>query len=720
MAGAGWALAFNLAAAVSWLQVFPATQIAPLLASAVVLPVVATAAVMAQRNLRISRWAVLAGVFVSAVLSWGLAARGGSPIFSAPLQGLFFGWQRLLTVPLLVPAETPFTLVPVMVLGLAASITTVARGRPGWLLFTPPAIAWFTGVLMGVSGALGVLAVAGPLLAVSLVRLATTTRVPNRSQFVSMVSIGVVSLVALAVGLAVAQPISGLMRATPLDLREDVQPPVSIDNQPDPLGQLGAQLAATSTEPAFRLTSDAPQDRSPFALLTTYEIFDGSSWSMAGAAVPASSVIEQPGGLRSQVIRQHIEGSAFTRPWIPHTGQVTGVQTPGVLVFNSAGVLIDPQADTRNEYDITVTAPLDDPSAVVTVGAVEDAALLEVPCLPSQLESGMSTAAATAPGPIAKAVAIQQWLATSSGLTVSREAPAGSSCSRLEELTQPDQDHRVNSEQLATLLTLGLRQADVPARLAYGYRLGAPGPDGVYAPPAGNAAAFTQILVDPLGWVSVDAAPAEAPNVASTVTEVPAIEQQVPTDTGDGTGDGPGPIAAPKSTSVPWQAVVVVATVALGLLVLVGWLLWASVKRRADRKRARSLQDPRDQQLAAWTEVLAGLVRAGVPVSSSTFAQTVAKCEDLDGVAAPVAELAGWAERALYDPRESAGALSANAFELSDQAVAALRVRRSRRQRLADLFDPRSAAQILEAAPVPPATPLPNAPKDVLVGSKSR
>lgn len=259
-------------------------------------------------------------------------------------------------------------------------------------------------------------------------------------------------------------------------------------------------------------------------------------------------------------------------------------------------------------------------------------------------------------------MASRTWLLTQSGLTPATNAPSGQSCSRLEQLAKPGGDRRASSAQAATLLTLGLRSQGIPARLAYGYRLGKQLPDGSYAPTARDAAAFTQVKLDPLGWVAIDAAPSEAPADAPQ-SDLPELDRQSKQPLGDHKTNDPGAYV-PPSEPIPWLRITGLGLLAVVVQAACGWLLYAAGRRRRARRDARTQGDLRAQVVSAWTEAIAALAGVGVPVATATVAEVARQARAVPGASEAVWELGSLVERALYDPRADGRRLRADRFRV--------------------------------------------------------
>lgn len=692
LVGLGWAIAVVGAASVAWFEVFPLRNSAAIFAAAIAVPAVAAALTLNRAQARPRLMAVTTGAVVAFLLAGVLAIIDGYSPLGVFSYGTVIGWKQILTVALPVPALFPYVAGPVLLTGIAASVAVLAKGRPSWSLFVPAMVVWLAGLTLGIGGPLSVLVLSAPLVVVVLARLVDVSGTSGTARSAVMMSAVVLAVFAGFISLLAAPVASGIARSEPFDPRSMFEPPVTTEAVANPLDQLSAQLASNGGPPVLQLRASGPVN-SPFIAVTTYANYDGVRWRIPGSATPASGS-QTPAAEGTTVITETVTGSSLTSPWVPHTGEVVSVDTAGVYSFKASGVLLDLREPSPAEYELQVTSVAESPDLNYRAAESPDADLLAPACLPAYFRDGMEQAARGSGDAVSRIAASQTWLVKQSGLTFARNAPGGHSCSRLEELAKPGGNKLATSEQAATILTLGLRSQGIPARLAYGYRLPPQLPDGTYAPTAADAVAYTQVLLEPGGWVGIDAAPSESPNAAAQ-SDLKEIDRKVNGPLGDQKNDTSPDLSRPVESGIPGSTIAMIGLLAAVFLGVVGWILYAASRKRRARRLARNQRDLRAQVISAWIEAIASLSACDVPVVAATVTEVARAARVVPGAGDPVWELGSLVEHALYNPVPMAVEEGKRAFELADQVAAAVSAHQSRVDRLKGLVDRRSAAEVV-------------------------
>ncbi|AGZ40273.1 hypothetical protein AFR_09920 [Actinoplanes friuliensis DSM 7358] len=253
-------------------------------------------------------------------------------------------------------------------------------------------------------------------------------------------------------------------------------------------------------------------------------------------------------------------------------------------------------------------------------------------------------------------------------------------------------------QQYAAAMAWMVREAGIPARVAFGFTRGSTRDGNAYVLTNRNAHAWTEVYLDGFGWVPFDATPA-ASVVGSTrsawATDTDAVETPSPTSTASlapgadasaapGAADRPdrdlndGALDAPGASSDAGISTTTLLTVAL-IALLLALLTIPALRRLMVRKRRHAATIPktatvatgpappgsrevvvtteavqaREDAHAAWDELVDTMVDYRVPVDPTETprhtAQRLVREADLAGPPADSATLLGRAEeRARY------------------------------------------------------------------------
>jgi len=523
--------------------------------------------------------------------------------------------------------------------------------------------------------------------------------------------------VPLVVGIAVASPLAaGALppargeRLDPRDLRGER---LQIDDALSPLVLLKSQLKADSPQPLFRIRLDLTSggdgpDRVRTAALDTY---DGALWTTtgdyrrAGSELPGDAVLGQlPPGAR---VHQSITILGLEGPFLPAAGRplrLDGDLDDADVGFDAtAGTLVSARTHLRGlsyEAESAVVAPSDDELAAATPGSdpALDALRATPPNLPANLVSLAQAWTAEAPSRAGELLALRDAL-RAIRYDDSADAEPGHNYDALERVLLGDEAEREGyAEQFAAAFAVLARTRAFPTRVATGYLLPEPGPDGAITVTEADAHAWPEVYFDDLGWVPIEATghrsesapepddvqappgrPSNAPSDASLAS--PPVPPAVVEATVDGESDGgSGGVMAPAAAGG------MAAFVALAGL----FALPALAKRwRCSRRRRAASASAR--VVGAWRETLDRLHELGMPVAPSLTASEVAarvRARFPQGASA-VGQLVPLVAVAVYAPFEPEGAAADHAWRLAGDARSSLRRGIGPGRRLRAMVDPR-------------------------------
>jgi len=542
--------------------------------------------------------------------------------------------------------------------------------------------------------------------------------------------------VPLVVGIAVASPLAaGALppargdRLDPRDLRGER---LQIDDALSPLVLLKSQLKAEPPQPLFRITIAVADGEAPDRVRTAaLDAFDGALWTTtgdyrrAGSELPGDAVLGHvpPGA----AVRQSITILGLEGPFLPAAGRplrLHGDLDEAVMGFDAtAGTLVSARTHLRGlsyEVDSAVVAPSDDELASATPGSdpALDALRATPPNLPANLATLAQSWTAGAPSRSGELLALRDSL-RAIRYDDSVDAEPGHNYDALERVLFGDESEREGyAEQFAAAFAVLARTRGFPARVATGYLLPDPGPDGVITVTEADAHAWPEVYFDDLGWVPIEATgrrsesapepddvqappgrPSNAPSDASQAS--PPVPPAVVEATVDGESDGGGGgVLAPAAAG---GMAAFVALAGLFFLPAAAKGLRASRRRRAESASARVI--------GAWRETLDRLVELGVPVASSLTASEVAqraRARFPQGASA-VGQLVPLVAVAVYAPFEPESAAADHAWRLASDARSSLRRGIGPGRRLRAMVDPRPllgpGRQVRRADRVQTATP---------------
>jgi transglutaminase-like putative cysteine protease len=589
------------------------------------------------------------------------------------IGALVHGWSRILTTSVPVP-PTPDRLSLVggtVALASGLAVVAAARLRPGLLPLAPAGGVLLIGLGLGVHGPGSLAAVVTPpavtaalyLLVVSRPADDGVTWVPPARAAAATVTGVVTVVVALVIGPHF--PLATLR--APVDLRQDLSPPLQLASTPNPIDVLPAETADPGSV-LFTARVDATwlSDPTDWRLLSL-DVYDGTGWSTDATATKAGTVLVAPPGVATDTLgptaRVTVHVTGLDGPWVPTTGVPTGV-TPADLDFNPAGseIVAGPSAQGRT-FHLTSRLPQPSRLQLDEAGLSSSSAntvLTAVPaCFPRSLRALAAAAVVGLNRPDQEAVAIEQALKVHHGFTFQASATAGSSCGRLAAFART---RTGTTEQYATAFALMARSVGLPARVAVGFAPGAVDASRRQTVVHGSdAMVWPEIDFGALGWVAFSPTPTSTSSRhdhGTTVTTLDPgaqglnqVRQSVADQPGRTSSHGPQVAqparSGPGSGSSGWSWWYVVPTVAVGgVLALTAVRLLARRRRRQARRNAST---PTDRLLGAWSEILVALgpFELGVDQLTPTEVQAATTA-----VSAEAAEIIGFCaarvDRAVY------------------------------------------------------------------------
>lgn len=695
------------AAGLGWSSTFSGVLLVPAIVGAALLhPVLAAATVgrlLARRGFRLAISVELAAVALALVV-------GG---VSAALRSVQRGWGDLLTTSLPVDAGSPtfgLALVVTWAAGCVAAELVLARGRTLAPL-VPPLVAMVVALAVGAPGrpvplavlaamvlAAGVLVAlrAGARASVEDARLAeesglltgaaqarlpgVETVAPERPR---LAPLRVLAGTAVAAGVAlvavVAGPaLPGVGSRERFDVRRYRSDPIVERESLNPL----AAYASFLRTPDRALASVRGGGAETRVRIATLDSFDGSTWTSTARFTRASTTLPEEPDLTvpTEEVTLEVEVADLPGPYLPAPDRPVRVDEDGLGVDPATGVLVAPDGVARGRrYRVTSAVPQPRAQDLRAARQVQRTGPAP-PRLPADLRRRAEAITAGAATSFGKPAALLRHFENPANAftAATSEPPGGHGYFALRKLF--DSPRTGTDEQYASAVAVLSRALGYESRVVVGFRLPAPGPDGLARVQGRHAHAWAEIRFEGVGWVAFEPTPPASAlgGASSPPTTVPA-EAGGPSSAGQAR---PDPVqeaaqAAPRDTTTPTGAPPrsqagggrsILATVAaafgvavLALLALVVGLIVAKATRR---RRRRQATDPKAAVLGAWADALDGLVEHGGDVRPSMSATEVVAASD-PVAAAPLSGLARLANAARFDgsappsPEQAASAWAA-------------------------------------------------------------
>jgi len=635
----------------------------------------------------------------------------GANNLAALADGATHGWVDLLTVLPPVGRTGNLLTIPYLLglLGAVSAYWPARRFTAPWPPLVPPAAVLALSILLG-TGKPASVVVQGLIFAVlSLGWLAARARRRETplaggsaapGAHLRAVGGAIVVLAVAAAGAAIIGPnLPGARARDRLVLRDYVQPPFDPHQYPSPLVSLRKYLIRGKSgdrylgdEVLFTITGAPPGSLVSLATMDTY---DGTVWSVAGGAAPATGTGVGGSGYFQRVgqdiptaaprgtpIRMSVTIGKLGGVWMPTVGSTTSLRFTGAgagplsqtfrynLATDGAVAGTSPSVSPRglvagDSYALSAVVP---PTAYAqprvrrrlleAASPVADAQ----PALASvQMDSIKARAQALigdASTPYAKATALAAGLRRGTYSDGERGQPPsdpGHYAARLSDMLASDDAMVGDAEQYAALMAVMARQAQLPARVVVGARVPqrASGPLRVSGV---QLTAWVEVGLQRVGWVPLFPTPDNTvqkprpahPEEIKRINDPPRTAIPPPLDA-DALAAGQPKVEPRKPAEAGLGSGLPLALI--GFLLLPGLLLGGALglilalKRRRRRRRMRT-GAATTRVAAGWAEVIDQARDAGRPIPARGTRPEVAEAL---GTASALA-LAWRADTAVFGP----------------------------------------------------------------------
>jgi transglutaminase-like putative cysteine protease len=611
------------------------------------------------------------------------------------------GWSDLLTLraPVSLPEyvnAVPYAAAALVALvgGLLAVRWLPRRRRTAWrasTLLVGPLALYITGVLLGTeqpyyAGLRGILFAALALVWLGWRRrdgdsLAVGARAPLLRR--KLAGTTVIVLVAVLVGVFAGGALAPTSSSR-FVLRDKVQPPFQPLTYPSPLAGFRHYTKAADKSKLFTVSGLRSGQLLRLASLDTY---NGEIWGVAGAqqqsnASGSFALVGRhlpPVPLAKSPTKSSITVAVdkYSDVWMPGTGYDSALSFPGdptalgnVRYNDSTGTAVLTTGLAKGtSYRATAEVP-----AVPTVASLKSTPVASfAPSLvsdtPDVVVAKANSITAKASSPIAKLVAIQQYLVTKgyfSHGTASDQTPsrAGHGADRMYDMvTQPTMVG--DQEQYASLFALMARSLNYPVRVVMGFDPKVTDDSGKPVTITGdNVTAWDEVAFQGVGWVPFFPTP-KNPDVPQSQVPKPQTVPQPQVRQPPRTNSDPDDLVTPVQISKtkhhkgnPFGLPDWVFGVALGVLIpaaiiFLPMLVIAALKRRRMRRR-RSAARGDIAAAGAWDELLDQFSELGYSIPQRTTRIHAARGLESQNAAAP-AELGGLAlltDETVFSGRE--------------------------------------------------------------------
>ncbi|WP_416979299.1 DUF3488 and transglutaminase-like domain-containing protein [Streptomyces sp. T028] len=634
-------------------RVFPPADLLPVLAVAVLAPILLSAllsgllgpragasgrpatALWPSLVLTVVAWAVVVSATLFRDASGGLP---GGTALRAAWTSLLDAPHALLSTILPAPADPELLVLPHAVVWPAAfaAAELALRTRAPLLPALPPVLAFGFPLVLGVDGpgslypAVGALAGATAL----LVLVRSRTRLPLRTMALRLPVVAALALVAALLG----PHLPGL--GAPYDPREAVTPPTVRPQSTSPLDQV-AVWTRNGDEKVFTVrTAGTTPGNYRLAVLDTY---DGTTWTSGaeltptGGRVPAEKNV-RPGTTRT--LEQRFTVQSLPGIWLPAADRPTTVRMPGdtaLAVDPDSAVLSTGQAlPSGFTYTVTSHIPVYDAARLQYAAAAHDPARVALPDIDAagqpipSVPSFRKIAEQATKGstyPYQQAGRLADWLR--GNYQLDPDALPGHTYRGLEFFLADGR--RGTSEQFAASFAVLARTLGLPTRVAVGFRSGQRTGSGAWQIHGRDVLAWPEVEFSGVGWVPFYPTPGEATQGGSVVPPAgePKEREQVDREISGGarpstpprtTREGDSATAATPGSGPPawlWAP--------LGVLLLAtAYVLYALWLPHRLRRRRRTDPDARRRVRGAWQQIVERLTETGLPTTGAHTAQEVA------------------------------------------------------------------------------------------------
>jgi transglutaminase-like putative cysteine protease len=420
----------------------------------------------------------------------------------------------------------------------------------------------------------------------------------------------------------------------------------------NPLVTVRGELLDPQNTPVLRVRTSDPSPG--YLRLTSLDHFDGTTFAPSTLVATAKARVSH--GINVTVptgsaVTSKISVGGLAVHWLPLPTQVTDVSVQGDWRYDpGSNTVFSARSDTRSlTYTATSVPVQPDPTALNAAPRADTSALatyLELPPLPDSVRALAARLAHGQRSAFAVAVAIQTHL-TSRPFVYDTTVPASDSTTALAQFLFDT--HRGFCQQYATAMAVLARLDGIPSRVAVGFTRGTQRPDGSWVVTVHDAHAWPELYFPGFGWLGFEptprtdgqtATPAFTRPATSPVTSSPipptkpstpknrpgsplSIEKNIDAASDGSVATLPAPSPVHHSgTSWPWPVLLTIAVLALTVP--------ASVRRVTRWQRWRVARTPSALAHAAWSELRASAIDAGVAWQDGHTPQSLARVLSFD------------------------------------------------------------------------------------------
>ncbi|MFE1788099.1 transglutaminase domain-containing protein [Streptomyces sp. NPDC059525] len=611
----------------------------------------------------------------------GFPHPGGAPPLGALPRTAVEGWAVFLDVPLPAVADPVLLAVPFTATwtAAAAGAELAVRARRVTAATLPAFVLLVVAVALCLPGRGSLL---GQVVALGAVAAATQPRpvVAPRTAWLVLGPVGVTAMAAVV--LSTLWP-TGPAPYDPREHRPAVEESASVSS---PLAQY-AQWEQRPDEALFTVergpSGDPPSsgpaagpERWRLASLTSY---DGREWTLNDVftpvfgPLPADPVLgplaagRAEGGGRSSAVIRNLTGRLVPVPDAPVALRSERIRL-SFNRFERTALAASPLAPDARFGATGGAAPAVTPAEAAGLSPASGLAqALDVPgSAPPSLRELADRTYGAASTPFGRAQALASEL--SREYRRAANAPLSQPIASLSRFLA---DRKGSAVDFAAAYALAARLEGLPCRIVVGFRV--PAGSGTHTVLARDAALWTEVAFDRVGWLPFDPVPAPGPPdqddgrpepspVTAAPVPSPSPSPSSPSSLSPAAGGGASPTGAPQqggaqaigtASRIPWGTW---ATAALAALAVSGsaaraWLVLVRpvVRRRAGRRAATSAR----RVLAAWLDARHAFDAAGAepPDPSRTLvesARLLSRAEPVAAVRASAVSLAQLATRARF------------------------------------------------------------------------
>ncbi|MGW1763939.1 transglutaminase family protein [Streptomyces sp. NPDC002073] len=478
----------------------------------------------------------------------------------------------------------------------------------------------------------------------------------------------------------------------------------------NPLVSLQSNLNQPENREVLRYRTDNPDAPNQYLRIVALDEFDGTSWRTSEREITdVPDLLPPPPGLSPQVKTTEVRTSLSAAGWygqtyLPLPYPATQVEIGGRWRFEPVGRTLvgDRKQDTRGAR-YTVRSLQVQPTAKQLAAAppAPEAIRAEYTDLPETLPAVVRQTARSvtrgATSDYARAVALQDWFASSGGFTYDTSGTSGTGSEAIVRFLKAKRGFCVHfSFSMAAMA----RELGIPARVAVGFTPGTAQSDGTRSVGLRDAHAWPELYFEGVGWTRFEPTPTRGSTPDYTVREATPSRTTGPSaevPTGQQSGAAPAPSASGGCTqqmrrlgdcgptagagagptdggAAWWSRVLVALAVAapVALLLLLPFLWRLTVRRRrltaaagpapsaptVDGVRSGRAGGPAvggGPTLAVWQELTDAAWDVGIlpddALSPRRTAERIVRDGRLDPEpAAAVHRVAGAVEQVLYAP----------------------------------------------------------------------